>query len=89
MNQMASNNIQFQQNMSAPIRDLQTQIGAKFDDSAKTDFAPKQISLPFPSKSIPAKKVDLDSNLLDTFKRVEVNIPFLDAIKQISKYAKF
>jgi len=33
--------------------------------------------------------VDLDSDLLDTFKRVEVNIPFLDAIKQIPKYAKF
>jgi len=27
--------------------------------------------------------------LLDTFKKVEINIPLLDAIKQISKYAKF
>ena len=89
MNQMASNNIQFQQNMSAPIRDLQTQIGAKFDDSAKTDFAPKQISLPFPSKSIPAKKVELGFYLFETFKKVKVNIPLLDVIKQIPKYGKF
>jgi len=32
--------------------------------------------------------MELDSNLLKTFRRVEVNIPFLDAIKQIPKYAK-
>jgi len=34
-----------------------TNVGAKIDDNAKTDFAPKQIPLPFPSRSIPAKKV--------------------------------
>jgi len=31
----------------------------------------------------------LDQDLLDTFKKVEINIPLLDAIKQIPKYAKF
>ena len=66
-----------------------TNASAKIDDSAKTYSAPKQIPLPFPSRSIPEKKVELDSNLLETFKRVEVNIPLLDAIKQIPKYAKF
>ena len=49
----------------------------------------KQIPLPFPSRSILAKKVELDFDLLETFRRVEVNIPLLDAIKQIPKYAKF
>ena len=33
--------------------------------------------------------MELDYDLLKTFRRVEVNIPFLDAIKQIPKYAKF
>jgi len=58
-----------------------TNASAKIDDGAKTKFAPKQISLPFPSRSIPAKKVELDFDLLETFRRVEVNIPLLDAIK--------
>ena len=65
-----------------------TDVGAKIDDSAKTNSAPKQIPLPFPSRSIPAKKVELDSDL-ETFRRVEVNIPLLDATKKIPKYAKF
>jgi len=33
--------------------------------------------------------MELNSDLLETFKRVEVNIPLLDAIKKIPKYAKF
>ena len=51
------------------------------DVGAKIDSAPKQIPLPFPSRSIPAKKAELDYDLLETFKMVEVNIPLLDAIK--------
>ncbi|XP_027351233.1 uncharacterized protein LOC113862342 [Abrus precatorius] len=31
----------------------------------------------------------MDQELLDTFKKVEINIPLLDAIKQIPRYAKF
>ena len=58
-----------------------TDVGAKIDDSAKIDFAPKQIPLSFPSRSIPTKKVELDFDLLETFRRVEDNIPLLDAIK--------
>ena len=66
-----------------------TDAGAKIDDSAQTDFAPKQIPLPFSFRCIPTTKVELDSNLLETFRRVEVNILFLDSIKQIPKYEKF
>jgi len=64
-------------------------VGAKIDDGVKTDSTPKQIPLPVLSRSILAKKVELDSILLETFRRVEVNIPLLDAIKKIPKYAKF
>ena len=35
------------------------------------------------------KKEDLEKELLETFQRVEVNIPLLDAIRQVPRYAKF
>ncbi|XP_071920785.1 uncharacterized protein [Coffea arabica] len=35
------------------------------------------------------KKVEEEKELLDVFRKVEINIPLLDAIKQIPKYAKF
>ncbi|XP_071939365.1 uncharacterized protein [Coffea arabica] len=34
-------------------------------------------------------KVEKEKELLDVFRKVEINIPLLDAIKQILKYAKF
>nr|KYP33483.1 hypothetical protein KK1_045656 [Cajanus cajan] len=32
---------------------------------------------------------EVDKEILETFRKVEVNIPLLDAIKQILRYAKF
>nr|KYP32002.1 hypothetical protein KK1_047423 [Cajanus cajan] len=32
---------------------------------------------------------EVDKEILETFRKVEVNIPLLDAIKQIPRYAKF
>ena len=40
------------------------------------------IPLPFPSRAIPSKKMEeVDREILETFRKVEVNIPLLDAIK--------
>ncbi|KAK4410207.1 hypothetical protein Sango_0093700 [Sesamum angolense] len=36
-----------------------------------------------------SKEEEHEKEILDTFKKVEINIPLLDAIKQIPKYAKF
>ncbi|CAN6544297.1 unnamed protein product [Malus baccata var. baccata] len=36
-----------------------------------------------------SKKDESDKNIIDTFRKVQVNIPLLDAIKQVPKYAKF
>ncbi|CAN6572741.1 unnamed protein product [Malus baccata var. baccata] len=36
-----------------------------------------------------SKKDKSDKDILDTFRKVQVNIPLLDAIKQVPKYAKF
>ncbi|RDY08510.1 Retrovirus-related Pol polyprotein, partial [Mucuna pruriens] len=48
-----------------------------------------KVPLPFPSRTVSAKKPDSDDELLKMFRKVEINIPLLDAIKQIPKYAKF
>nr|KYP33130.1 hypothetical protein KK1_046039 [Cajanus cajan] len=68
------------------------QIGARNfhaggpSSSTNSDLIP----LPFPPKLIPSKKMEeVDKEILETFKKVEVNIPLLDAIKQIPRYAKF
>ena len=47
------------------------------------------IPLPFPCRRNKSKKEELERELLETFRKVEVNIPLLDAIKQVPRYAKF
>jgi hypothetical protein len=44
---------------------------------------------PFPVSSFRLKKEDKEKEILEVFKKVELNLPLLDAIKQIPKYAKF
>jgi hypothetical protein len=44
---------------------------------------------PFPVSSSRSKKEDKEKEILEVFKKVELNIHLLDAIKQIPKYAKF
>ena len=43
----------------------------------------------FPRKFMQSKKEESDKDILETFRKVQVNIPLLDAIKQVPKYAKF
>ncbi|XP_020552909.1 uncharacterized protein LOC105172102 [Sesamum indicum] len=44
---------------------------------------------PFPERFTKGKKEEEEKEILETFRKVEVNIPLLDAIKQIPRYAKF
>jgi len=44
---------------------------------------------PFPVSSSSSKKDDKEKKILEVFKKVELNIPLLDVVKQIPKYAKF
>ncbi|KAM2039891.1 hypothetical protein ACFX1T_013291 [Malus domestica] len=46
-------------------------------------------NVPFPSRFLQAKNEEEEKDILETFRKVHVNIPLLDAIKQIPKYAKF
>ncbi|KAH9686136.1 hypothetical protein KPL70_014249 [Citrus sinensis] len=51
----------------------------------------KTLSIPpsFPSRFKQSKKEEQEKEILETFRKVEVNIPLLDAIKQVPRYAKF
>ncbi|XP_026410843.1 uncharacterized protein LOC113306070 [Papaver somniferum] len=44
---------------------------------------------PFPQRLVQQKKGTHYNEMLEMFKRVNINIPFLEAIKQIPAYAKF
>ena len=50
---------------------------------------PSYITPPFPSRLEKSKKEEQKKEILDTFRKVEINIPLLDAIKQVPRYAKF
>ncbi|CAN6712736.1 unnamed protein product [Malus baccata var. baccata] len=45
-------------------------------------------NVPFPSRFLQSKNEGDEKDVLETFRKVQVNIPLLDAIKQIPKYAK-
>ncbi|KAM7484084.1 hypothetical protein LguiA_000093 [Lonicera macranthoides] len=55
------------------------------DTSSKT-FVPK---VPFPHRLKDNKKGTQFEEILEVFKQVQINIPLLDAIKQVPSYAKF
>ncbi|CAN6718841.1 unnamed protein product [Malus baccata var. baccata] len=47
------------------------------------------LNAPFPSRFMQSKNEEDEKDILETFRKVHVNIPLLDAIKQIPKYSKF
>ena len=50
---------------------------------------PIPFNAPFPRRFMQSKKEESEKDILDTFRKVQVNIPLLDVIKQVPKYAKF
>ena len=44
---------------------------------------------PFPQALAESRRDEKNKDLCETFRRCEVNIPFLDTIKQVPRYAKF
>ncbi|KAL0316601.1 UNVERIFIED_CONTAM: hypothetical protein Sradi_5538300 [Sesamum radiatum] len=60
------------------------------DDETKEDNPKVLVTRPsFPERFTKSKKDEEAKQILETFRKVEVNIPLLDAIKQIPRYAKF
>ncbi|KAM1050646.1 hypothetical protein ACFX1Q_032342 [Malus domestica] len=62
-------------------------IGKKGFIQINSNVIPPDV--PFPSRFLQAKNEEEEKDVLETFRKVHVNIPLLDAIKQIPKYAKF
>ncbi|KAM1310350.1 hypothetical protein ACFX2H_006922 [Malus domestica] len=61
--------------------------GKNVSNSLPTNVFPSNV--PFPSRFMQTKKEEAEKDILETFRKVQVNIPLLDAIKQVSRYAKF
>lgn len=57
---------------------------SKDDDQILPDIS----KAPFPQRLVPHKNGNQYSGILEIFKQVSINIPFLDSIKQIPAYAK-
>ncbi|XP_024195919.1 uncharacterized protein LOC112199095 [Rosa chinensis] len=50
---------------------------------------PMSSCIPCPRRFMNSKQEQHEKDILETFRKVQVNIPLLDAIKQVPKYAKF
>ncbi|CAN6562554.1 unnamed protein product [Malus baccata var. baccata] len=72
---------------SAPNLSNSSNKGKNVSDSVHTNVLLSNV--PFPSRFMQTKKEEAEKDILETFRKVQVNIPLLDAIKQVPRYAKF
>ncbi|CAN6725405.1 unnamed protein product [Malus baccata var. baccata] len=61
--------------------------GKNVSNPVPTNVFPSNV--PFPNRFKQTKKEEAEKDILETFRKVQVNIPLLDAIKQVPRYAKF
>ncbi|GJU58226.1 hypothetical protein Tco_1235992 [Tanacetum coccineum] len=50
---------------------------------------PQQLSIPFPNRVRKEKEEALQRKFLENLKQLDINIPFIDALLKIPKYAKY
>ncbi|CAN6560252.1 unnamed protein product [Malus baccata var. baccata] len=72
---------------SVPNLSNSSNKGKNVSNSVHTNVFPSNV--PFPSRFMQTKKEEAEKDILETFRKVQVNIPLLDAIKQVPRYAKF
>ncbi|CAM8890495.1 unnamed protein product [Rhodiola kirilowii] len=80
----------------AETEDETTEPSAPIQDEPRPDLVPSvevsrpdQVPLPFPVQVRAPKKYVMDKEVWELFSKVEINIPLLEAIKQIPRYSKF
>ncbi|XP_016742939.1 uncharacterized protein [Gossypium hirsutum] len=64
----------------------------KLDTKTPVESAPQKsfaVPPPFLRRLVQCKKEQDEKEIIDNFRKVEINIPLLDAIEQIPRYAKF
>ncbi|XP_050156239.1 uncharacterized protein LOC126630150 [Malus sylvestris] len=71
----------------APNLSNSSNKGKNVSNSVSTNVVPS--NAPFPSRFVQTKKEEAEKDILETLRKVQVNIPLLDAIKQVPRYAKF
>jgi hypothetical protein len=87
---------------AVPATNLARQKETKSDNKEKKDVEPSTVTpiekdllrsfvpkAPYPERLRAPKKNALFAEILEVFKQVQINIPFLDAIQQVPAYAKF
>ncbi|RDX78970.1 hypothetical protein CR513_40665, partial [Mucuna pruriens] len=67
------------------LAEAETEPGA----NSRVQQPARVVLLPFPSWVVPTRRSKMDEDLLKLFRKVEINILLLNAIKQVPKYAKF
>ncbi|CAN6542471.1 unnamed protein product [Malus baccata var. baccata] len=72
---------------SAPNLSNSSNKGKNVSNLVHTNVFPSNV--PFPSRFMQTKKEEAEKDILETFRKVQVNIPLFDAIKQVPRYAKF
>ncbi|CAN6586229.1 unnamed protein product [Malus baccata var. baccata] len=75
------------QALSGPKLSNSSKEGKNVFNSVPTNVFPS--NAPFPNRFKQTKKEEAEKDILETFRKVQVNIPLLDAIKQVPRYAKF
>jgi len=75
-----------EENHEKPERDLRPNSVVPIAKESPQKFVPKA---PFLERLTTPKKGSKFDDILEVFKQVEINIPFLDAIQQVPSYAKF
>ncbi|XP_052489872.1 uncharacterized protein LOC128042542 [Gossypium raimondii] len=64
---------------------IQAQVSQNANNQPRS-YVPKAL---FPQRLRKEKSDDVNAKILETFRKVQVNIPLIDAIKQVPRYAKF
>ena len=65
------------------------QLGVTGEQKQKEKIQAYTSAVPFPQRLQKAKREEQFSKFLEIFKKIEINIPFVEAITQMPNYAKF
>ncbi|KAM2746625.1 hypothetical protein PS2_022191 [Malus domestica] len=77
-----------EQTMPQPFKASKPSLSGKVvPNSTHSNLIPPNV--PFPRRFMQSKNEENEKDILETFRKVQVNIPLLDAIKQVPRYAKF
>ena len=79
----------FPQRLVKPKTEVQTQGSPDEASTSKLSEVEKVNASPFPQRLVKPKKENKLIDIFEILRKVQINIPLLDAIKQILSYAKF